>query len=393
VAARTDALVRRVAELSRWPAGGGGDGLALGLVDAVLDADATSLSAVLAALREARAGADEGADERLAGWLDAAIALVYWSLERITPEATLGGVARGTRAFDFLSAVGERPGVGSAELRELLETDETQVSRTGRQLLERGLASRRKAGRQALWDLTPRGRRTLELVAARPPEPAPAPAPDSFWMEAIRRGFAGAGGDEPGLRREVDPTRERIVETTLELHNLQGIVDTTVADIARSAGVPVETVEAYFPTQDDLIKGCGQHVLESLRLPPPEAAPVIFEGTQGASDRVRRLVETLFETYERAGVSLEGGRRVRVELPLVGESMDQVDIALDALVREALGPDRSNEAVAAVGALTDVSVWRALRELGVSPEHSVEKAALTVDAWLEGATVKAAPAP
>ena len=76
-------------------------------------------------------------------------------------------MARGTQAHDFLSVLDGSPQLGSAELRRLLEIDETQVSRTGRRLLESGLVTRRKVGRQVFWQLTPRGERALER-SARP---------------------------------------------------------------------------------------------------------------------------------------------------------------------------------------------------------------------------------
>lgn len=380
---RSEALLQRVSRLS--PDNGAADAVALGLVDALLDADHASLNAALDALRDARATAPEG-DERLLGWLDAAIALAHWSLERLPLDPAIAGIASGTQAHRFLSALVERPAIGSSQLRELLETDETQVSRTGRRLLEGGLVSRRKAGRQALWALTPRGRRALELVAAHPPEPEPALEPDigAFWMEAIRRGFEGAGGDEPGPRREVDPTRERIIEITLGLHNRNGIASTTHAEVSEEAGLPLETVEAYFPTRDDLIKGCGSHVLESLRLPPPERAAEVFSGARTESERTRRLVEILFDVYERNGAGLAVARRDSAELPLVAESLRQVDISLNAMVSEALGPERGDAAsVASVRALTDLSVWQALRDVGASPADGAEQAASAVEAWLE----------
>jgi hypothetical protein len=39
--------------------------------------------------------------------------------------------------------------------------------------------------------------------------------------------------------------------------------------------------------------------------------------------------------------------------------------------------------VASVRALTDLSVWQALREVGASPEDGAEHAASAVQAWLE----------
>src|SRR5918999_864038 len=228
---RAEALVRRIARLDGEPARR--EAVALGLVDALLEGDDEALAACVDALRDARARAT--GDEQLVGWLDAAIAFAHWGLERAPSGAA---VTQGTQAHDFLRALGSSQ-LGSAELRRLLETDETQVSRTGRRLLESGLVARRKAGRQVFWQLAPRGRRALEE--------APAPkrsAGSEFWQEAIRRGFEATSGDEPGEPREVDPTRERIIESALELHTSRGIQATTWSDIAEKAGLPVETVEA-----------------------------------------------------------------------------------------------------------------------------------------------------
>ncbi|HSD77744.1 MAG TPA: hypothetical protein VLA98_10075 [Solirubrobacteraceae bacterium] len=393
---RARALARRVAELQPARAGDGRlEALALGLVDALLDADETTLSTALEALRDARGRAlaaepEHGPErERLLGWLAGMVAVAQWALERLTPESTLAAVAPGSQAYSFLQALERSSHLGSAELRQLLETDETQVSRTGRRLLDSGLVSRHKVGRHVFWELTPRGRRALELVPATTSAPSPRPdaerAGANFWMEAIRRGFEGAGGDEPrGERRDVDPTRERIVECTLALHNELGIRATTWPQIAERAGVPVETVEAYFPTLDDLIMGCGQHFLQGLALPPPDRAAEIFERAASEQGRARRLVETIFGAYEREGAGVEVGRRERAQLPLLDEGLEQLDVSLDALVAEALRPRRPDpSAIASVRALTDVTVWRALRDHGASPAASVEQASAAVEGWLE----------
>jgi AcrR family transcriptional regulator len=364
---RATALVRRIARLEPEPARL--DAVALGLVDAVLEGDSETLGAALDALRDARART--AGRERLLGWLDAAIAFAHWGLERAPSPS---GVAQGTQAHAFLSRLDGSPQVGSAELRRLLETDDTQVSRTGHRLLDSGLVTRRKVGRQVFWQLTPRGRRALE----QSPEPTP-PDSASFWVEAVRRGFEGAVDDD------VDPARERIVARTLELHNAQGIQATTWQDIAASAGVSVETLKAMFPTQDDLVRACGEHFLESLRMPPPDRAGDIFAGASSEHERISRLVETLFAVYERGADGISTGRRERAEVPAAGESMGLVDTSFDALVTEALRPRRPDSpSVASLRALTDLEVWRALRDQGATPEVAVERASATVERWLEG---------
>ncbi len=369
---RVPALLSRIASLGAEPARL--EAVALGLVDALLEGDGETLAAALDALRDARARAD--GDRELVGWLDAAIAFAHWGLERVPSRAA---VAQGTQAHDFLRVLAGSPQLGSAELRRLLETDETQVSRTGRRLLESGLVSRRKVGRQVFWQLTPRGQDALEEA------PAPKRSRNSdFWQQALRRGFEAAYGDEPGEPREVDPTRERIVETALELHGTRGIQATTWQEIADTAGVPIQTMEALFPTQDDLARSCGEHFMESLRLPPPDLAPQVFAGTSSESERVRRLVKTFFGAYEREAEGITVGRRERKDVPVVDEAQEELDNSLDALVVEALRPQHPDgSSVASLRALTDLEVWRTLRDQGATPEAAVEQASAAVERWLE----------
>jgi AcrR family transcriptional regulator len=401
---RATALVRRIAELDphQVPEESRLDALGLGLVDVLLCADDDALRAALAALREARAAvvAVDAPSERLLGWLTAAIAFAYWGLERL-PATGPGEIAEGTHAWEFIRALERSPEVGSAELRELLEVDVTEISRCGRRLVEAGLVRRSKVGRNVFWELTPRGRRALERAEpASPAETSPGNGAEvqrggvgaDFWMEAIRQGFEGAAGDEPGIgRRHVDPTRERIIEYTLMLHQEQGIQETTTDQIAERAGVPPETIEGYFPNRDDLVRSCGRHVLTSLRLPPPDHAADIFKGVTSAEERMRRLTATLFEVYERESQSLQRGRQDRGTVPIVDEAFSQVEVAVDALVAEALRPiDPNAETVASVRALTDLEVWRALRAAGASPSESVDDASAALERWLEAQRTRAA---
>ena len=369
---RIDALLRRIARVDAEPARL--EAVALGLVDALLEGDDETLAAALDALRDARARAD--GDQELVGWLDAAIAFAHWGLERVPSRAA---VAQGTQAHAFLRVLDGSLQLGSAELRRLLEIDETQVSRTGRRLLESGLVTRRRVGRQVFWRLTPRGQRALEEA------PAPQRSPNSeFWQEALRRGFEAAYGDEPGEPREVDPTRERIIECSLELHTSRGIQATTWAQIADNAGVPVETVKALFPTQNDLVRSCGEHLLESLQLPPADRASEVFAGASSENERIRRLVETFFGVYERGGDGIAVGRRERKDVPAVDESLEELDNSLDALIVEALRPlSPDSSSVASLRGLTDLEVWRTLRDRGATPGAAVDEASAAVERWLE----------
>jgi hypothetical protein len=149
--------------------------------------------------------------------------------------------------------------------------------------------------------------------------------------------------------------------------------------------VPVETVKTMFPTLDDLTRSCGQHFLESLHMPPPDRAHEVFAGASSEQERVRRLVSTLFGIYDRGADGIAVARREREEVPAVGESMDQLDMSFDTLVAEALRPrPRDDASVASVRALTDLEVWRTLRDRGATSATAVDQASATVTRWLEG---------
>ena len=64
--------------------------------------------------------------------------------------------------------------------------------------------------------------------------------------------------------------------------------------------------------------------------------------------------------------------------------MEELDNSFDALVLEALRPQRpDSSSVAALRALTDLEVWRTLRHQGATPEAAVEQASAAVERWLE----------
>jgi hypothetical protein len=65
-------------------------------------------------------------------------------------------------------------------------------------------------------------------------------------------------------------------------------------------------------------------------------------------------------------------------------------VSLDALVAEALRPRRPEPAsIASVRALTDLTMWRALRDQGASPGASVQRASDAIERWLESRPARA----
>jgi AcrR family transcriptional regulator/DNA-binding transcriptional ArsR family regulator len=383
------------------------DALALGVVDAVLDGDEETLRAVLPALRDrrhafARADASPAA-QRALGALNALASAVSSALERLPTPATAAAVGDGTRAAAFLAALEGGDPVGSPRLRELLATDETQVSRTGRQLLGAGLVTRRKVARNVFWELTPRGRQALEAAGRgggvpeprprvgvpRRPLSAPAdPGSDVGWWLALLR---DAGQVTHDTAIGADPERERILAAASGLHDRQGIVGTTWEQIAAEAGVPVTAVSRHFPAVEDLVPACGGLRMRQLQLPSPDEAAALFASLDPDA-RALALVQLIGRVHARdGGAAYEVLRREGDQLPVLGYARDALERSLDDLVAAAL-PDGADgpDAVAAVRALTDLDVWRAFERRGLGRDE-IETALADAVAPRLAATAPARP--
>ena len=337
------------------------DATALEIVDAIVAGDSAALRETLGELRAARPKDRSGATAAL-------VSTVQWALERLPSPAESEVVAHGTLAWRFLSALRDG-GQGSSELKVLLGVDETQVSRAGRRLLDAGLVTRRKLGRRVTWELSPRGRGSLEAAAGSPrrrsPDEPGSPSGDvDWWREIIRTAWRAPRHDSG------DPVGDRILDAALDLHNEHGILETTWQDIATAAGVPVAEVDARFPTLDDLVPACGGLALSRVRLPPPEQAAKVFEGAD-RDGRLHTLVATLFGVYDRGARTLRTMRRESERLPIVANGRAAFEEARDALIAAALAPDDdAAPSVALVRSLTDLDAWEAYRAGGV-PDDTV----------------------
>jgi len=140
------------------------------LVDAALDTDEETLDTALTWLqwqygrRKATAGTAEEGEER--GALLGFIHVAQWGLQRAPAASLIPIVEPGTHAARFLQVLAACPGLSNSKLAAELGVDETEVSRVGRGLIEKGVAARRRIGRLNSWEITPRGRQTLEACAA-----------------------------------------------------------------------------------------------------------------------------------------------------------------------------------------------------------------------------------
>jgi AcrR family transcriptional regulator len=97
----------------------------------------------------------------------------------------------------------------------------------------------------------------------------------------------------------VDETRLRIVEAVVGLHGSVGPAETTIADIAREAGVTRLTVYRHFPDVDSLFGACSAHWQSQQTLPDPGS----WSQTADAGERVRVALTDIYRFY-RDGASM-----------------------------------------------------------------------------------------
>ncbi len=155
----------------------------------------------------------------------------------------------------------------------------------------------------------------------------------------------------------VQETRLRIAQATLELHAEQGIAMTSWDQIAARAGVGIGTVYRHFRSLDELLPACGPLTWEKLALPDQS----IFEGAVTRSERMRRLVDALFDLYKRGEAELRNIRDEATLHPVLGEAQREVDSRIAALVTAAAVEPRQ-----LVRALTDLGTWQSLRRASVT---------------------------
>jgi AcrR family transcriptional regulator len=145
-----------------------------------------------------------------------------------------------------------------------------------------------------------------------------------------------------------EDTRRRITEATVALHQEVGPAKTTVAEVARRAGVTRLTVYNNFPEERELFAACQGHWLELH--PHPQLDP-----SEGAA----AVLRSLYGWYRETAGMAENVRRDRGSLP-----------ALDALMRDTADAQMSALAGALGGGplialALDFWTWRRLTAEGL----------------------------
>src|SRR5215212_11376417 len=165
-------------------------------------------------------------------------------------------------------------------------------------------------------------------------------------------------------------TRRRIAAATAGLHDEVGPARTTVAEIARRAGVQRLTVYKNFREDYDLFSACQGHFL--AQNPPPDASAAFVIADPGA--RVEAVLRELYGWYRRTERTSANVRRDRESLPaldrLLAETGDTRAAELASELAAAFGVRRKDRmrVRATVALALDFWAWRRLTREGLSDD-------------------------
>lgn len=177
-------------------------------------------------------------------------------------------------------------------------------------------------------------------------------------------------------------TRDRIAAAAAELHEEKGVARTTVAEIARRAGVTRLTVYNHFADLSALIPACADHYEKRHPLPDFAGLPA----AEDPAERVRASVAALYAWYRETEPMFGKLFSDRASVPELDEFMsgeiDRVQAELaDELFTAFARRGRQAERLKALTRLAvDFWTWRRLTGEGLSDKAAAELMASAVAA-------------
>jgi AcrR family transcriptional regulator len=167
---------------------------------------------------------------------------------------------------------------------------------------------------------------------------------------------------------QVEETRRRIVEATSGLHLERGPAATSIAEIARRAGVQRRTVYNHFPDDSTLFEACSAHWRALHPAPDPAAWTDLRQG-------LRELYAWYGETEPMTANVLRDAEVLPSLRAVVEPGFGRYVEVVRAVLAEKVGAGPRVEA--AIRLVTDFHSWRSLAPLG--GEDAVELAAGLVE--------------
>ncbi|MFN8217732.1 MAG: helix-turn-helix domain-containing protein [Solirubrobacterales bacterium] len=177
-------------------------------------------------------------------------------------------------------------------------------------------------------------------------------------------------------------TREQIARAAAQLHEEKGVAATTVAEIARRAGVSRLTVYNHFADLDQLIPACAAHY--ETRHPLPDFAAALAEEEPG--ERVGATLSLLYGWYRETEPMFGKLFSDRSSVPeldrFMAANIDRVQAELAAELAAPFGA--RGQAAARLGAMLRVALdfwtWRRLTGEGLTEAAAADLMAAAVAA-------------
>ena len=171
-----------------------------------------------------------------------------------------------------------------------------------------------------------------------------------------------------------EATRRRIVEATLALHREVGPARTTVAEIARRAGVQRLTVYNHFPRESELFDACQRRFLTEHPLPDLASALAL----EDPRERTHSVLRGLYASYRERESVTEKVLRDRALVPaldaLLERTMDAQQRQLGDALAAAFGARgaRRRRLRALVAVALDFWTWQRLTQHGLGDASAAD---------------------
>jgi AcrR family transcriptional regulator len=172
---------------------------------------------------------------------------------------------------------------------------------------------------------------------------------------------------------QAQATRDRIIETAIDLYTTVGISAATMREIGVRADVAPGTLRNHFPTREDLDRAMVERMTSEIPLPDGS----IFEGARSIEDRLALVIRAGGAFIDQAsGLYRMWLREPMLKGPWV-EKGAEYGARWDELMRTALGPLADDaEAMAVLRAVIHPEFFESIR----GGKRSTDEAAALVTA-------------
>ena len=161
-------------------------------------------------------------------------------------------------------------------------------------------------------------------------------------------------------------TRRRITEAAVALHGSVGPARTTVAEIARRAGVSRVTVYNHFPDDAALLAACSTHWAADH----PAPNPATWVSIADEDTRLRTALREVYAWYASNEAMLANSDRDAALVPALAELRARRTAPFLEASLDALAPGASPGRRAFVGLALELRSWQALARRGLSPREA-----------------------